>query len=127
MLDAKTIKLNQEFITRITASSPTIKYSLSSPLFYQGQVPIVAYLVIDGAVALYRSKNSKNLIKPGYLIGLNELMTNSPSRMHAEVKAESSLCYLDKSTMLEIINNEQLDYSALVVKMMATGSRKENL
>ena len=90
------------------------KFSLSSTLFYEGQVPIVAYLVIDGSVALLKKKKIKNIIKAGSLIGVNELMTNSPSKMSAEVAADTTLCFLDKSTMLEIMNYEKSELSKLL-------------
>lgn len=95
------IKLNPEEIALIKELSPLRKFDLKSPLFYEGQVPIVAYLLIDGSIVLLKKKKIKNILKAGSLIGLNELLSNSPSKLTAQVSADSVLCFLDKSTMLE--------------------------
>ncbi|MBC7537473.1 MAG: cyclic nucleotide-binding domain-containing protein [Bacteriovorax sp.] len=100
------IKLENEAIAEIKGLSPQKKYSISSPLFYEGQVPIVAYLLLEGCIQLLKNKKIKKILKPGSLIGLNELMTNSPSKLSAQVQAESTLCFLDKSTIQEIILEE---------------------
>jgi CRP-like cAMP-binding protein len=113
----KSIKLNPSTIAKIREFSPVRKFSVTSPLFYEGQVPIVAYLVIAGRISLFKNKKVKNIVKEGNLIGVNELMTNSPSKMNAEVSADSSLCFLDKSTMLEIMNFEKSELSNLFLKM----------
>lgn len=112
----KTIKLNPTCIAKIKEISPARKFALTSPLFYEGQVPIVAYLILEGSIVLFKNKKIKTIVKPGYLIGLNEVMNNAPSKMSAEVKADSTLCYLDKSTLMEIINLEKSELSKLFLK-----------
>lgn len=113
----KTIKLSPAFIEKIKEICPVKKFSLTSPLFYEGQTPVVAYLVVEGSVVLFKKKKVKNVVKPGSLIGLKELVTNSPSRMTAEVSAESTLCFLDKSTMLEVMNLENSELPNLFIKI----------
>jgi CRP-like cAMP-binding protein len=100
------IKVENTDIKEIKKISPLVRFSISSPLYYEGQVPVVAYLLLDGAIQLLKNKKIKQILKPGSLIGLNELMTNSPANLSAEVKAESTLCFLDKSTILEVIHDK---------------------
>jgi CRP-like cAMP-binding protein len=100
------IILEMTAITEIKKISTSKKFTINSPLFYEGQIPVVAYLVLNGCIQMLKNNKIKKILKPGSLIGLNELMTNSPSSLSAEVKAESTLCFLDKSTILEIIEEE---------------------
>lgn len=109
----QSIKLNPEDIALIKELSPMRKFDLTSPLFYEGQVPIVAYLLVDGSIVLFKKKKIKNILKAGSLVGLNELLSNSPSKLSAQVSADSILCFLDKSTMLE--------YPELVSKLKGLG------
>lgn len=114
MSKINSIKLENESITEIKKISPVKKFSISSPLFYEGQIPIVAYLLVDGCIHLLKNKKIKKILKPGSLIGLNELMTNSPSKLSAQVVAESTLCFLDKSTIQEIIHEDNSSLSELL-------------
>jgi CRP-like cAMP-binding protein len=112
-----TTKLNPAFIAKIKEISDVRKFSLACPLFYEGQIPIVAYLVLEGSIVLSKKKKVKNIIKPGHLVGLNHLMAHTPSKMDAEVAAESTLCFLDKSTAFEIINLDNSELSKLLSKI----------
>lgn len=106
MSKTNTIKLESNAISEIKKLSKQTKFSISSPLFYEGQIPIVAYFLLDGCIKLFKNKKIKKILKPGSLIGLNELMTNSPAKLSAHVQAESILCFLDKSTIQEMIHKE---------------------
>ncbi len=110
----KTIKLTPILIDKIKEFCPVRKFTVNSPLFYEGQIPIVAYLIVTGKISLYKTKKIKNIIKEGNIVGFNELMTNSPSKLNAEVSGESSLCFLDKSTMIEILKFENSEISNLL-------------
>ena len=99
-------KLDNNDIIEIKKFSPPKKFSINSPLFYEGQIPVVAYLLLDGCIQLIKNKKIKKTIRPGCIIGLNELMNNSPAKLSALVQAESTLCYLDKSTIQEILHDE---------------------
>lgn len=106
MTKTDAIKLEADFIEEIKKISHQKKFSTQSPLFYEGQIPVVAYLVIDGCVQLLKNKKVKKILKPGSLIGLNELMTHSPAKLSAHAMPDSTLCFLDKSTIKEITSDE---------------------
>ena len=107
------ISLKNKVIIEIKEISSKKKFLVSSPLFYEGQIPIVAYLLLDGHILLLRKKKIKIILNPGSLIGLNELMSNSPSTHSAEVQAESTICFLDKSTIMEVINKNDSSLAIL--------------
>jgi CRP-like cAMP-binding protein len=100
------IQLEKESINEIAKVTPTKKFILNSHLFYEGQIPIVAYLLVEGCIKLMKNKKIKKILKPGSLVGLKELMNNSPSKLSAQVQADSTLCFLDKSTIQEMIQHE---------------------
>ena len=106
MNKAEPIKLDYNDIVEIKRISPPKKFSINAPLFYEGQIPVVAYLLLDGCIQLVKNKKVKKTIRPGCIIGLNELMNNSPAKLSALVQAESTICFLDKSTIQEILHNE---------------------
>lgn len=120
MTSIKTIKLNPFFLEKIKKISHLKSFTMASPLFYEGQIPNVAFLLLKGNIILFKKKKVKNIIQPGNLIGLEELMTNTKSKFSAEVAPDSTLCFLDKSTMLEIINSEKSDLEGVCKKMSET-------
>ncbi|RPJ73835.1 MAG: cyclic nucleotide-binding domain-containing protein [Alphaproteobacteria bacterium] len=122
----KTIKLDSALISKIEKFSPARKFSSGSPLFYEGQVPIVAYLVLSGSVVISKNKKIKTIVKEGNIIGLNELMSHSPSKFSAQVSPESTLCFLDKSTMLEIINLEKSELSIFFAQLTELRLNRES-
>jgi len=105
MANLKTIKLESELLSHVIEISHTKKYSTESPLFYEGQIPVVAYLIVDGAIQLLKKKKIKYTIKAGNIIGIDELLKNIPSKLSAKALAETTLCFLDKSTLKEILND----------------------
>ncbi len=122
----KTIKLDPKLVSEIIKFSPVRKFSTLSPLFYEGQVPIVAYLIISGSVVLSKNKKVRSVVNEGHIIGLNELMSHSPSKLCAEVSPDSTLCFLDKSTMLEIINHEKSELSKFFARLTEPRLNRES-
>lgn len=105
-MDLKTlIRLDRNHINQI--KSIALKenaFTKASTLFYEGQTPIVAYLVVDGVVNLVKNRKVKTTLRTGSLIGLKELMLNHPVPLEAKVEPNTSLLFLDRSTIQEIIN-----------------------
>lgn len=105
-MDLKTlIRLDRDHINQIRSLAlKENAFKSPSTLFYEGQTPIVAYLVVDGAVNLLKNRKIKTSLRSGALIGLKELMLNCPVPLEAKVEANTSLLFLDRSTIQEIIN-----------------------
>jgi CRP-like cAMP-binding protein len=107
-------KLENKSIDEIKKISQEKRFSITSPLYYEGQIPIVAYLLLEGCIQLLKNKKIKKILKPGSLIGLSELMNNTPAKLSAQIQAESTVCYLDRSTIQEIIKDEESDLASLL-------------
>ena len=91
-----------------------VTYTVMADLFYEGQIPVVAYLIIEGHVHLLNGKKVIKTISGGHLVGAKELMTNTLAKASAKIMPQTKVCFLSKSDLLEIIeeNNElseQLD------------------
>jgi CRP-like cAMP-binding protein len=109
----KLIRLDKEHIEKIKEITQKQVFTNQSPLFYEGQTPVVALLILDGAVNLMKNRKVKSTLRSGALIGLKELMSNMPSSVSAEAQPNTAVCFLDKSTILEIINQDQNDLSLI--------------
>lgn len=100
------IKISNELIEKIKAVSTPHCYSSRSDLFYEGQTPIVAYLLVEGYIHLTKNKKIKGILDPGTLFGLKELMNNEPVDVDAQILPNTMVCFLDRSTILEILNKQ---------------------
>lgn len=100
----KHIELSRDLIKKITAYFPTKVYKSHAHLFYEGQIPISGYLVIDGSVQVSKKKKFKKMLQGGTLIGLSDLMNKTPSPISAEVFPNTEVCFLDRSTLMEFYN-----------------------
>lgn len=107
MATLKTVKIENDLINQIKILSQEKKFFVDSHLFYEGQVPIVAYLVVKGCIELFKNKKVKFSLNEGCIVGVKELLNHTPSKLSARVQADSVLCFLDKSTLKEIIDNPQ--------------------
>lgn len=103
MRKLNSILLEQKIVTELLKHSPHKKYLVEAPLFYEGQIPIVAFLLVEGCIQLLKKKKTKKNLKAGSLIGYKEMMSNSPAELSATVQPDSTVCFLDKSTIKEIL------------------------
>ncbi len=109
----KLVRLDKEHIEKIRQITQSKIFSGGSPLFYEGQTPVVAFLILDGSVTLTKNRRIKSTLRSGSLIGVKELMNNSPSSVTAEALPNTLLCFLDRSTIQEIIRDQQDELSLL--------------
>lgn len=108
-----TLKLDAKQINYIKSVSQEKTYPTDTPLFYEGQTPVTAILILEGQVIISKGKKVKTTLRSGMLLGVKELMNNAPSTTGAIALANTLVCFLDKSTIMEIINNND-DLSILL-------------
>lgn len=114
MKSLKHIELSRDLIDKIIAHFPTKVYKAQSHLFYEGQIPISGYLVIDGSIQVSKKKKFKKMLQKGSLIGVNELMNKTPIAMSAEVFPNTQVCFLDRTTLMEIESEKDKELSGLL-------------
>lgn len=96
--------LTPEMIEKIKSVAPIHRYTVSTDLFYEGQTPVVAFLLLEGHVQLVKNKKIRKVLNSGDLIGLKELIQHSPFPLSAQVLPNTDMVFLDKSTILEILD-----------------------
>ncbi len=114
MKSLKHIELSRELVEKIIAHFPTKVYKSQAHLFYEGQIPISGYLIIDGSIQISKKKKFKKMLQKGSLIGVSELMNKAPSAISAEVFPNTQLCFLDRTTLLEVYNKADKELSGLL-------------
>lgn len=97
------IQIQQETIDELLTRFPVRTFKTHSHLFYEGQVPISGYLIISGNIQISKKRKSKKILNKGTLIGINELLNKNPIGISAEVFPNSEICFLDRSTIIEVL------------------------
>lgn len=98
------IEVSPELMAKIINLSEGHKYTVDSHLYYEGQTPIVAYLLIAGEASLVKKRRKTIPIRRGSIFGLKELIQNEKSIYGAVIKSHSEVCFLDRSLINEIEN-----------------------
>ncbi len=104
MKSSKHIELSSQNVEKITALFPTKIFKAKSTLFYEGQIPISGYLVVLGTIQITKKKKFKKLLSTGTLVGISDLMNKTPSSICVEVFPNTQICFLDKTTLMEMWN-----------------------
>lgn len=121
MKSVKHIELSTDLIDKITAYFPSKKFKSQSHLFYEGQIPISGYLVLDGSIQVSYKKKFKKMLNAGNLIGIKELFDKKPIQLSAEAFPNTEICFIDKTTLMEIFQGPETEllllFKALVEKV----------
>jgi CRP-like cAMP-binding protein len=96
--------LEARLIEKVKSVAPVHRYTVSTDLFYEGQTPVVAFLLLDGHVQLVKNKKIRKVLNKGDLIGLKELVHHSSFPLSAQVLPNTDIIFLDKSTIFEILD-----------------------
>ncbi len=97
--------LDCESVNELKKMAPVHTYSAQSELFYEGQTPVVAFLLLEGHIQLIKKKKIRKVLSPGDLIGLRELINHSPFPLSAQILPNTQVCFLDKSTIQDILKD----------------------
>lgn len=106
-------KLSKRAINLLKTIASFRIYSKEAPLHYEGQTPIVAYLIIKGNILLQKRNDILHKLSKGSIVGYREFCLNTPSMFTATVLKESEICYIDKSTIKEIKNSKNSEIRML--------------
>tara|TARA_B110000908_G_C9939797_1_gene307714 strand:+ start:214 stop:546 length:333 start_codon:yes stop_codon:yes gene_type:complete len=99
-------QLDAKLIEKYANELESCTYSTDTPLFYEGNVPVVAYIILSGEVLLSRRKKIIQTLSAGSLIGIKLLHGHTPSLYTAVVKGGSKILFLDRSTLLELSDHQ---------------------
>jgi len=100
------IHVSPEVVSKIEKIAEKHSYCTAAELYYEDHIPFVGYLIVEGKGKLFKKRRKDVPLKKGDLIGLIEVMGHHPSQYGAMVEANSTLIFLDRSTILEVIEEE---------------------
>jgi len=101
-----TVRLEKHEISALGNIFEERLYNTSAELFYEGHIPHVGYILLDGNVILGKKRKVKSELSPGTVIGVKELMTNTPVSYFARIYSGSKVFILDRSS-LKSLNQKQ--------------------
>ena len=107
------IEISKDILDQILSYFPSKKYKVQSHLFYEGQVPISGFLIINGAVKISNGKMFSKILSTGTIVGIDEHINKRPIPLSAEVYPNTEICFIDKGTLMDLFthtNNEIARY-----------------
>lgn len=100
------IEVSQNLLDKIKKYSCRHVYTTKANLYYEDQIPIVAYLLEEGTITLVKKRRKNVVIGPKRIIGLYELIGDIPSTYGAKVESGSHVYFIYRSTILELLKDE---------------------
>ena len=107
------IELSSSLIDKITTYFPSKKFKAQSYLFYEGQIPISGYLILEGSIQVSYKKKFKKMLNSGYLLGISELLNKKPIQLSAEAFPNTEVCFIDRTTLMEIFQGNDTELLTL--------------
>lgn len=80
-------------------------------LFYEGQIPFVAFMVLDGTVKLLKRQKERGSLVPGDIFGIVEYFHRTSSRYEVIAAPGAELAVIDRSALQLILNQSELKAS----------------
>lgn len=118
----KQLNITDGLIEKLKCFSTIKTYTQSAPLFYEGQIPIVAFLVLRGSIHLSKKKRLQNVLRAGSIIGAEEVLHLEPCDVSAEVTSDTTLCFLDRTTLIELDKGHLNELNDLLVQNLKESS-----
>lgn len=101
--------LPENTLSHLDASKSAHQYETGQTLFHQGNDAYGLYYIQAGKIKIYETDNEGNqqIIKisgEGDMVGYDALLSNTPHPNTAEVIEASKVCFIPKSTFLQLIS-----------------------
>lgn len=98
------MQFTKELLKEIKKLFPQKNTLSSVPLFYKNQIPLSGFFLERGKVILKKNRHTSIEVSPYSFFGLSECLNNDPSVFEAEALKDSTIYFLDKTTLLEVLN-----------------------
>lgn len=107
-------KLTAQQIKFLRKQFNSLVFNSNFDLVYESQVPNTGIVLLNGEIALYRKKKVKAIVTPGHMLGVCKLLNNEPAQHDYKVSQNSELIMLQKSDILEAIDNQDSELYAII-------------
>lgn len=98
------IQFTKELLKEIKKLFPQKNILSSVQLFYKDQIPLSGFFLEKGKVVLKKNRNKSIEVAPYSFFGLDECLNNNPSVFEGQALPESTIYFLDKTTLLEVLH-----------------------
>ncbi len=115
----KTITLEEHELGFLKEHFQEQVYNTSTELFYEGHIPHVGYVLLDGNVILGKRKKIKDELVPGTVLGVRELVNNIPVPYFARIYSGSKVYIVDRSSIKGLHQIECPNLSGIINKIIA--------
>jgi CRP-like cAMP-binding protein len=107
-MDKQFYKLSPEHFEIFKKNFHPAEISFSYDFVYESQIPNSAFILLSGTVELYRKNKKVGELEPGWMVGLNHILQEAPVTNTCKIKAGSHILVVEKSTILNILNNDHI-------------------
>jgi CRP-like cAMP-binding protein len=108
------IKLTTKEIRSLKKQFQSFHFNNDFDLVYEAHVPNTGIILLDGELKLLKKKKVSSTVKPGSLLGVYEMMNNEPVKNGCKVIGNSELIMLQKSDILEAMEDKESDLYAII-------------
>lgn len=114
------IKLKNYELDLIKQSIGEHYYRSEAPFVYEGQIPNIGIVVVDGEV---RPQKAPRSIGPGHAIGIWEMMNHESFSQTITIGPQSSICLIPKSIIYDAMESNQNQELRNVLQRLFTSGR----
>jgi hypothetical protein len=107
-------KLSHEEIQFLRERFTSLKFENSFDLVYESQVPNTGIVLLKGHISLLKRKKVQSTVEAGTLLGVTNIINNEPSQVGCKVLGNSELIMLNKSEILEALNDKDPELYAII-------------
>lgn len=103
----KIILLGPEDLTKLSSSFEILTFKNDFDLVYEHQIPSAGIALLEGNIELIQNSLVAQIIKPGHLLGVNQLLSGKAVDYGCRVKANSKIILLGKSEVLAYVKDKK--------------------
>lgn len=99
--EASLIKtIDSELVTQLRETNKPVLYKKETTIIYKDHIPIVAYLILEGQVAIMKKNKIQQVCEANQIIGLHQLIHHEKSEYSVVTYPNCKLIFLDKSYLI---------------------------
>ena len=111
------LHLTHEQVEALRNKGQKIVIQQPSTLIYEGHVPAVAFLIFRGEAFLTKKRTNTRKVNTFSIIGLEELIHHLPLKRNLEVRPDTEVIALDRSTLKEILGDLDHEFHSTLVEI----------
>lgn len=78
-----------------------VSFAKEFDIFYKGQIPTAALLLVEGKIGIVKRNKSVTIIKPNEICFLDELLSETPLKNNIRVYPNTKLYMIDRYSLIE--------------------------